>query len=199
MITLFKNEKISPLPERKFLMNKSIFTTGKKQTIATVLANKDERVAVQKDLFNKFPEDVLLDVKLNIPGPIKNNCYLKEIFDKGIVILEQMLQRQHLSFRLLKAWDKQTGCENFYLLSASEIAVKKTAIEFEDQTKLTRLFDADVLLKNQLGAISRTDLQQPVRKCFLCNRPAKECARSRRHSVSELQNYISQIYSEQVK
>lgn len=180
-------------------MSKSIFTTGERQTIAKVLASRDKRVALQKQLFKEFPEDVLLDVKLNIPGPIKNNHYLKEIFDKGIVELEQTLRSHHLPFRISKKWNNPTGCENFYLLNANEIDVKMATIEFEDKTKLTRLFDADVLLKNQLGAISRTDLQQPVRKCFLCNRPAKECARSRRHTVAALQDYINQIYIEQVK
>ena len=49
------------------------------------------------------------------------------------------------------------------------------------------------------AAISRRDLGQSPRKCFICDRPAKECARSRRHSVAEMQDYISELYVKNVK
>ncbi|QYN56668.1 citrate lyase holo-[acyl-carrier protein] synthase [Lactobacillus panisapium] len=180
-------------------MTKTIFASGTKQSIEQVLADKDQRVNLQKKLFREFPHSVLLDVKLNIPGPIKNNQYLKQLFLTGIKTLEKSLKKEHLSFKLMKKWDKPTGCENFYLVNDNSRAVKKTAIDFENQSQLTRLFDADVLVENELAALSRTDLDMPTRKCFLCDRPAKECARSRRHSVQELQEYISQIYYQQVK
>ena len=180
-------------------MTKTIFASGAKQSIEQVLADKDQRVNLQKKLFREFPHSVLLDVKLNIPGPIKNNQYLKQLFLTGIKTLEKSLKKEHLSFKLMKKWDKPTGCENFYLVNDNNRAVKKTAIDFENQSQLTRLFDADVLVENELAALSRTDLDMPTRKCFLCDRPAKECARSRRHSVQELQEYISQIYYQQVK
>lgn len=108
------------------------------------------------------------------------------------------MQAHHLSFQLAESWDKPTGCENFYLLSNDATEVKQTAIEFEKQSKLTRLFDADVLVKagQEVGIISRSTLKLPSRTCFLCNRPAKECARARSHSVDELQNYISKIFGE---
>ena len=53
-------------------MLKTIFAEGKPQSIAEVLENKDERVKLQQEILQKFPEATLLDVKLNIPGPIKN-------------------------------------------------------------------------------------------------------------------------------
>lgn len=180
-------------------MTKTIFASGAKQSIEQVLADKDQRVNLQKKLFREFPHSVLLDVKLNIPGPIKNNQYLKQLFLTGIKTLEESLKKEHLSFKLMEKWDKPTGCENFYLVNGNSRVVKKTAVDFENQSQLTRLFDADVLVKNQQAALSRTDLDMPVRKCFLCDRPAKNCARSRRHSVQELQEYISRIYYQQVK
>lgn len=180
-------------------MTKTIFASGAKQSIEQVLADKDQRVNLQKKLFREFPHSVLLDVKLNIPGPIKNNQYLKQLFLTGIKTLEESLKKEHLSFKLMEKWDKPTGCENFYLVNGNSRVVKKTAVGFENQSQLTRLFDADVLVKNQQAALSRTDLDMPARKCFLCDRPAKDCARSRRHSVQELQEYISRIYYQQVK
>ncbi|MDY5959933.1 MAG: citrate lyase holo-[acyl-carrier protein] synthase, partial [Lactobacillus amylovorus] len=74
-----------------------------------------------------------------------------------------------------------------------------TTIYFEDHAELVVLFYADVLEKYKNAAISRRDLGPSPRKCFICDRPAKECARSRRHSVAEMQDYISELYAKNVK
>lgn len=71
--------------------------------------------------------------------------------------------------------DEDTGCENFYILDLPIKKVKQTTIAFEDQAELGRLFDADVLVKDKNAAISRRDLGPSPRKCFICDRPAKEC------------------------
>ncbi|MDF7682742.1 citrate lyase holo-[acyl-carrier protein] synthase [Lactobacillus sp. ESL0679] len=178
-------------------MNQSIFLTGTPQSIPDVLAAKDQRVALQTQLFNQNPSSTLLDIKLNIPGPIKNNHYLKQLFTTGCTNLEKDLKAQGIKYNLVTSWDNPSGCENFYLLNANAKDVKQVTITFEDENRLGRLFDADVLIKEQNAALSRSKLGLPVRRCFLCNRPAKECARSRRHSVAELQNYISNIYNEE--
>lgn len=178
-------------------MMQSIFVEGNKQSIAQVLACKDARVTLQQEIFQKYPQGTVLDVKLNIPGPIKNNRCLRRLFFTGIADLEKLLLKNQLSFSLIKSWDRSTGCENFYLLYADCKLVKKVAIKFEDESRIGRLFDADVLIKDKKAALSRSQLNQPVRQCFLCKRPAKECARSRRHSIKQLQNYISCLYEQE--
>ncbi|MDF7638986.1 citrate lyase holo-[acyl-carrier protein] synthase [Lactobacillus sp. ESL0791] len=175
----------------------TIFNEGKKQTIADVLACKDKRVATQQAIFKQYPEQVLVDVKMNIPGPIKNNHYLARLFTKGIGDLVKICQQKKLHYRLLKANNEDSGSENFYLFKDDVLKVKRAMIAFEDKSRLGRIFDADVLQKNRRGAVSRSELNYSVRKCFLCDRPAKECARSRRHSVAELQNYLSQMYNKE--
>lgn len=179
-------------------MIKSIFDKGQPQSIAEVLENKDERVKLQQEILQKFPKITLLDVKLNIPGPIKNNCYLEKIFAEGIFDLEKIFQSSNLPFILYEHWEKVTGPENFYLVNSNYRVVKEKAVEFEDHQKLNRLFDADVLINKQKQAISRKELGIPVRRCFLCSRPAKECARSRRHSVTDLQNFITNLYKQEI-
>lgn len=173
---------------------KSIFSEGKPQDIAAVLSNKDKRVAEQKKIFDKFPDYVLVDVNMNIPGPIKNNRYLEKLFQTGVADLESIFKRSNFDYQLITNWNMATGCENFYILKNDVKDVKRACINFEDETKLGRLFDADVLIKNKKAAISRKDFGINPRQCFICNRPAKECSRSRRHSVQELQDYISEIY-----
>lgn len=173
----------------------NIFNEGKEQNIAQVLKAKDKRVVLQQKIFEKYPDQTLVDVNLNIPGPIKNNRYLEKLFNYGIKELENSWDKLGYSYKLVVSLDEDTGCENFYILDLPIKIVKKTTINFEDQTELGRLFDADVLIKDKNAAISRRDLGKQPRKCFICNRPAKECARSRRHSVAEMQNYISKLYT----
>lgn len=173
----------------------NIFNEGKEQNIAQVLKAKDKRVVLQQKIFEKYPDQTLVDVNLNIPGPIKNNRYLEKLFNYGIKELENSWDKLGYSYKLVVSLDEDTGCENFYILDLPIKIVKKTTINFEDQTELGRLFDADVLVKDKNAAISRRDLGKQPRKCFICNRPAKECARSRRHSVAEMQNYISKLYT----
>ena len=116
------------------------------------------------------------------------------IRDRGISELENSWQKSGYKYKLVKALNEDSGCEKFYVLSLPAIQVKRSTIDFEDYTPLGRLFDADVLVKDHNTAISRKDLGQNVRKCFLCSRRAKECARSRRHSVKEMQDFISNLY-----
>lgn len=172
----------------------SIFKEGKKEGISQVLAAKDKRVAMQQAIFKKYPHQTLVDVNLNIPGPIKNNRYLEQVFKAGIKALSAGFNHKGFHYQLVAQWDEDTGAEVFYVLAENSKKVKLACIDFEDHSPIGRLFDADVLIKNQKMALSRKDLGQPVRKCFLCNRPAKECARSRRHSVRELQAYITKLY-----
>ncbi|MGQ5709513.1 citrate lyase holo-[acyl-carrier protein] synthase [Lactobacillus sp. PSON] len=178
---------------------KTIFDEGKYQGIAEVLGEKDRRVKMQETIFKKYPDRVLVDVKMNIPGPIKNNQYLEMMFKKGIDELEGIFLKNNLSYKLVVSWNYDTGCENFYIVDNKINYVKKYSVKFEDKSELGRLFDADVLIKSKKQAISRKDLGLPARKCFICSHPAKECARSRRHSIEELQNYIFQIYRKNFK
>ncbi|WP_317636814.1 citrate lyase holo-[acyl-carrier protein] synthase [Lactobacillus xylocopicola] len=177
-------------------MSKSIFLAGREQDIKAVLANRDDRLALQRKAFQQYPQATLLDVKLNIPGPIKNNRYLQKLFAAGISDLEERLQEKQFAYTTFATWHQETGCEQFYILKVDAAKVKQLAIAFEDAAEINRLFDADVLVQNQKQALSRLDNGLLPRKCFLCNRPAKECARSRRHSVAEMQEYISKIFAQ---
>ena len=74
---------------------KSIFNEGKKQNIAEVLASKDKRVALQQEIFAKYPNKALVDVHLNVPGPIKNNHYLEKLFNRGVNELEGKFKKDN--------------------------------------------------------------------------------------------------------
>ena len=92
-------------------------------------------------------------------------------------------------------WDVSTGPEAFVIIDAQSSSVKENATKFEDHNEFGRLFDIDVLiLKNEtLHPLSRSDFKEPERKCLICDKPAKVCARSRTHSVAEMQAYINKL------
>ena len=70
--------------------------------------------------------------------------------------------------------------------------MKKITTAIEDGSDLGRLFDMDILRPD--GAkVDRKELDLPVRKCLICGKPAKECGRSRTHSVEELQERTAEI------
>ncbi|AEV94580.1 citrate lyase holo-[acyl-carrier protein] synthase [Pediococcus claussenii] len=181
-------------------MTQSIFETGYEQDIAAVLNNRDQRSSLQKELMDKFVGQTVIATKLNIPGPIKNNDKIHQLFEWGNKQFLQMLESND-GFKTLDEidWDLPTGPESFRVTSMSALQIKKIAIDFEDSSQIGRLFDIDVLNSevDEGRPISRTELEMPVRNCLICDRPAKECARSRRHSVSDLQEKISSIYAKQ--
>ncbi|MBA1392938.1 citrate lyase holo-[acyl-carrier protein] synthase [Lactobacillus sp. XV13L] len=172
-------------------MATSIFTSGEILEITDVLASRDRRVLIQRQILHTYPEAVLLDVKLNITGPIKNNIFLHQLFKTGE---QRLISRLPSSTRVIQEDNLPSGNEAFLICNQLVRQLKKSAVAFEENDALGRLFDIDVLTLNQQRAYSRQDLNLPPRKCFVCARPAKECARSRRHDLPELQRVISQIY-----
>jgi holo-ACP synthase/triphosphoribosyl-dephospho-CoA synthase len=174
----------------------NIFLHGEKQDIPAVLANKDRRAALQAKLVQENPAKTVVAAKLNIPGPIKNNTLITRFFTAELQKLEAKWLKKGIPFYQVTEWlTAGTGPERFYLVELPAEKVKAATTDFEEASDSRRLFDLDVLV-NQNGIIkplSRADFNQPVRKCFVCGRPAKECGRARRHSVPELQNAVSKL------
>lgn len=174
----------------------NIFLHGKKQDIPAVLANKDRRAALQAKLVQENPAKTVVAAKLNIPGPIKNNALITRFFTAELRKLEAEWLETGVPFCQAAEWlNAGTGPERFYLVELPAAKVKTATTKFEEAGASHRLFDLDVLV-NQHGTtkpLSRADFNQPVRKCFVCGRPAKECGRARRHSVPELQTAVSRL------
>ena len=85
--------------------------------------------------------------------------------------------------------------EAFLCVDADALAVKRLLVPLEDASDLGRLYDIDIIGRDG-KKISRSDIGQPGRTCLLCGRPARECSRSRAHSVAELTERINAIFHE---
>ena len=88
-----------------------------------------------------------------------------------------------------------TGMEFYRVLRADALDVKRACSEFEEGHPLGRLLDIDVveMAGETPTPISRTALGMPPRRCFICNEEAKVCARSRKHTVLEMQEHIAHM------
>lgn len=178
-------------------MTESIFKVGIPQTITDILDVKDRRQAYQQKLLAEYPNQLVVAIKLNIPGPIKNNAQIAELFTTGANRYMKHLVDKKFNVIFQKEWHLNTGEELFLVVDSQSYQTLKTvSICFEDVYELGRLFDVDILSKRAQAAFSRKDMGLAPRKCLICDQDAKACARSRTHSVEEMQNKISQMYEE---
>ena len=88
-----------------------------------------------------------------------------------------------------------TGMEFYRVLRADALDVKRACSEFEEGHPLGRLLDIDVveMAGETPTPISRTALGMAPRRCFICNEEAKVCARSRQHTIQEMQEHIARM------
>jgi holo-ACP synthase len=150
------------------------------------LQAKERRHRRVQDLFSQFDRPVLV-FKLNIPGPDKGDPKYRPLFEAG----EELLMRQ-FDGRVLfhRTHHLATGSEAFYIIDGSGRSVKEEALRLEERSEITRLYDFDVYAPHLLH---RGDLGFEERTCFICDRPAFECARSRRHPLPELTGHIDRL------
>jgi holo-ACP synthase len=175
-----------------------ILDDGEPQVLADILSNREWRERLQNGLMARFPDGCLVAVKLNIPGVIKNNACLQDMFRVGLNELVRRLDLDQLHADECHYYvDRPTGPEAFLAFARDDWAkVKRVSIGFEDDFVLGRLFDADVMRQGSERQLSRTDLGMAARRCMVCGKPAKECARDQTHSAEELGRAIDRWYDE---
>ena len=85
-----------------------------------------------------------------------------------------------------------SGPEAIYVVDVKPRLLKSATVELEDQHPLGRLWDLEVVAPGQ-RVLSRKLLGLPERRCLVCERPASECGRARRHSLPELLDVMQRI------
>ena len=179
-----------------------IFTEGFPQTVQDMAALRDSRREQQARLFRQaemktMPLPVVM-FSLVIPGPIKNNRFLEAAFDEGCrAFLNKLAQEQPCTDgkQVITAYyedRKPAGCTAFWLLDAQAETIKRYTTALERTHPLGLLWDFDVFSAFE-QKLSASQLGLPARSCLICSNPSKVCARSRTHSVSELQAKISDL------
>lgn len=149
------------------------------------LKHRDLRVEYQKKLIEKYKKPIIC-LRVNYPGINKNNSTTKKINEIILNILVELLTDKIV---LNNSYTSLEGPVSILVINDDPYELKKTCMNIEEKHCLGRLVDIDVYDENYFG-LSRTDLGAGKRKCYLCNDLAFACARTNKHSLSEIISFI---------
>lgn len=161
---------------------------GTEINLEQILARREARAGEQKNFLAKY-NSPLISFTMNIPGPVKTNKAIRRAFDIGEILLLDSLAKIHAQILDFHEVHEDTGDELLLAVkSDSPEALKDLAVNIEESSQVARLFDIDVI-DSHGNKLSR----QTFRKCIICDKQAQECARSRTHSVQEMQKAIEEL------
>ena len=155
-----------------------------------ILQSREDRALFQEEIINKYNAPII-SFTLNIPGKIKDSSMYRKIHNAGIEAINKSLNDYEVIYTKKK--EKSTGPEAYFSVNINPLELKQLTTKIETEHPLGRLFDIDVLDINN-KQISRTELELEPRKCMICENNAKECSRSKKHSLEELLEEIKYIY-----
>ena len=159
--------------------------TGTEINLNQMLTRRENRAYEQNLLLNKYNCPVI-SFCMNIPGPIKTNEKIKKAFDDGKNLLLEKLN--DLEINNIIEIHESTGDELILSVNARAEILKNIAVNIEENFKVGRLFDIDII--NTDGKKLSREI---YRKCLICNNQAQECARSRKHDITEMQKAVENL------
>ena len=162
--------------------------TGNEINLEKMLTRREARAREQKNLLEKFNAP-LISFSMNIPGPIKTNSSIRKAFEEGKILILDALKNINAEINSFIETHEDTGDEILLSIKTLHPAeLKKIAVKIENENKFGRLFDIDVI-----DVDGKKLSRENFRKCLICDKQAQECARSRTHSVKEMQNAVEKI------
>mgnify|MGYP004470227143 FL=1 len=162
---------------------------GQEVTITYMMYCRDRRVQIQNEFIEKYQNPVI-SFCMNIPGPIKTTPLIRKGFGSGKDALLASLEKENLELLESRIFDDITGPEMLLCVSASAEKIKDLTTQIEENHPYGRLFDMDVI-----GTDGQKLSRPSFRKCLICDCQAQECARSRKHTIAEMQDKIEEILS----
>lgn len=157
-------------------------------TLAEILDARERRAELQKKLLSEY-HSTLISFTMNIAGPIKNTPLIDRSFRYGLSLLFDRLPKSKLLFECSSSLPQ--GCEAFIAVDLNAEDVKDICVEFEESSRLGRLFDMDVI--DQSGKKLE---RKRERACIVCGKSGRECAAGRLHPVKEIIDVTTNIMTE---
>lgn len=159
-------------------------------SLEQLLRSRDERYARQVALMERFPGRTLVCMTVVLPGPVKRDARSLKVAEAGVEAVQEMLCPE-----VHELYDLETGYEGYFIVEGFLLDVKRACCHIEDTHPYGRLMDLDVLepVGEGVAPVSRDRVGLEPRRCLLCDRPARECMRSHRHSYEELLRKIDEI------
>ena len=163
---------------------------GKEVTIQDMMNCRDRRSYYQIQFIQKYNCPVL-SFTLNIPGPIKTDTRLLALFNDAQENIINVLKENNIQICDSVIFNDHTGYELMLCFKGDASFVKEKTMYIEENAPLGRLFDIDII------DTDGEKISRPVfRKCLICDCQAQDCARSRKHSIKEMQDKIETLLTE---
>ena len=172
----------------------AVLATGAVVGLEQMLAAREQRAARQIAALMRFDRP-LVSITTVTPGPVKDGALPRRVLSEALRAMDVMCRIRKWPVLSREASWLETGPEALYAVEAEAWRLKSSAVKLEDRHPLGRLWDLDVVVPGQ-RVLSRKQLGFPARRCLVCERPAFECGRSRRHPLTELLNAMDGIVSE---
>lgn len=158
-------------------------------TLGEMLDARERRAAAQRAMRDEYGL-TLVSFTLNMPGPVKDGTLPRMAFAAGLEQIEGALEAENIAVAARRETCGITGSEALLAVRAEAERVKALLCAVEETCEIGRYFDMDVL--DERGEkIGRERVGAPPRRCFLCEKPAAACARSRAHSAGELASHVA--------
>lgn len=161
-------------------------------TLRQMLDAREARVQAQIQLLERFRRPIVC-FTMNIPGPVKDSPLIRRGFDAGWNTLLHRLPEKRVLYAVRR--EAVTGREALLAVDMAPVELKKLCTAIEDETRLGRLFDMDVLDIDG-RKLDREPVGGGSRDCIVCGAPGRGCASRRVHSVEALQNAANGILTE---
>lgn len=166
---------------------------GYRPSLKEVLDRREKRDDLIRKLDKTYEGSPIILLTLNIPGPVKNNPKIYQVFYHAKEEIKEKLKDLGIKVLYEKEYSLPTGPELYLVVDGDGYHIKSEMTQIEDKG-LGRLYDIDLLLAGKF--ISRSDLKLEERKCFLCEKPAKLCGRSRAHDLEAMLVFIENLIDE---
>lgn len=160
---------------------------GEEVVLTDMLMCRERRAHIQNSLIEKYHCPVI-SFCMNIPGPVKTNEQIRTAFNSGKKLLLATLSNHNAEIKEAFEIHEKTGDEILLAVSHPAEKIKELTTEIEENHPFGRLFDMDVINTDGMK-LSRGS----YRKCIICGCQAQECARTRKHTVAEMQEKIEEM------
>ena len=153
-----------------------------------VLRAREARAQAQRELIAAHGCCVV-SFSLNIPGPVKRFALARAFYQSALGDIEAALAAMGAAVAEKREIGSVAGYECLLAVRGDALRVKRRMTQLEDGAQTGRLLDIDVIAPDG-SKLSRAEAGGQARLCFLCGRPAFDCARSREHSLEALTGYV---------
>lgn len=160
---------------------------GEQVILTDMLLCRERRAQIQDTFLSQYHCPVI-SFCMNIPGPVKTNEQIRAAFESGKTELLTQLEQSSAEIKNFLEIHEKTGDELLLSIDCPAEKIKDITTEIEETHPIGRLFDMDVI-DTDGQKLSRPS----YRKCIICGCQAQECARTRKHTVEEMQAKIEEM------